>query len=176
MLSVQRAKQAKAIEVKNLPLNKILVVETSYEGILRGILSLFQLTKGQPQVHHIFYCSDTTSWTEMRAFAYRCFYSQGALHQLIQPELLSALVQDQFTQFLHKLAKQQPKRLFRLGIVTTASTSHLQLVNSLKALQIVSTIQDQDLLDKTALQEVIKELIKGNSTLVTSHIAGLGKS
>ncbi|CAF4517450.1 unnamed protein product, partial [Rotaria socialis] len=176
ILTVQRAKQTKAIEVKNLSLNKILVVETSYEGILRGILSLFQLTKEQPQVHHIFYCSDTTSWTEMRAFAYRCFYSQGALHQLIRPELLSALVQDQFTRFLHKLVKQQPERLFRLGIVTTAPTAHLQLVNGLKALQIVSTIQDQYLLDKIALQDVIKELIKGNSTLVTSHIAGLGKS
>ncbi|CAM4834359.1 unnamed protein product, partial [Rotaria magnacalcarata] len=176
ILAVQRAKQTKPIEVNNLPLNKILVVETSYEGILRGILSLFQFTKDQPQVHHIFYCSDTTSWTEMRAFAYRCFYSQGVLHQLIRPELLSALVQDQFTRCLHKLVKEQPKRLFRLGIVTTASTAHLQLVNGLKALQIASTIQDQYLLDKIALQEVIKELIKGNSTLVTSHIAGLGKS
>ncbi|CAF2182859.1 unnamed protein product, partial [Rotaria magnacalcarata] len=108
ILAVQRAKQTKPIEVNNLPLNKILVVETSYEGILRGILSLFQFTKDQPQVHHIFYCSDTTSWTEMRAFAYRCFYSQGVLHQLIRPELLSALVQDQFTRCLHKLVKEQP--------------------------------------------------------------------
>ncbi|CAF4379298.1 unnamed protein product, partial [Rotaria sp. Silwood2] len=176
ILSAQRAKYTTEPQVKNLSLNKILVVQTSYEGILRGILSLFKLTKVQPQVHHIFYCSDTRSWAEMRAFAYRCFYSQETLHQLIRPELLPALVQDQFTRFLYKLVKQEPKRLFRLGIVTTALTAHLQLVNGLKALQIVSTIQDHDLLDKIALHEMIKELVKENSTLVTSSIAGLGKS
>ena len=176
ILTAQRARAPFDYPMNNVSLNKILLVETSYDGILRAILSLFKMSETPPQVHHLFYCSDTTTWTEMRAFAYRCFYSQGTIHQLIRPELLTTLVQDQFTRFLLKLIRRQPRRLFRLGIITTASTAHLQLANGLKALQIVGTVLDQDLLEKADLQNMIKELVKGSSTLVTSHIAGLGKS
>ncbi|CAF1081188.1 unnamed protein product [Adineta ricciae] len=176
ILEAQRTKYKTNVKVENSSFNKVLVIQTSYEGILCGILSLFELTKVHPQVHNIFYCSNTTNWIEMRAFAYRCLYSQGILHQLIRPELLPALVQDQLTKFLYKFIKQQPKQLFHLGIVTTELTVRLQLVNALKASDAVTIIQNQNLLVKAALHEMIKTLVMGNCTLITSRIAGLGKS
>ena len=83
---------------------------------LRSILSLFQNLHSPISVKQLFYCTEETSWMEIRAFTYRCFYSQ-TLQQLIRPELLSAAIQDQFTRLLRQLIEQYPQHYFRLGIV-----------------------------------------------------------
>ena len=175
ILTAQRSKTDLTFKQENRNIKKVYLVETSDEGILRSILSLFQILHSSISVKQLFYCTEETSWMELRAFTYRCFYSQ-TLQQLIRPELLSAAVQDQFTHLLKKLIEQYPQHYFRLGIITTVSSTHLQLINGLRTLQIVHTVLDQDMLNRADLQSLIKKFIDENSTLVTSRINGLGKS
>ncbi len=175
ILTAQRIKSNLTYKQENRLIKKVYLIETSDEGILRSILSLFQNLHLTISVNHLFYCTEETSWMEIRAFTYRCFYSQ-TLHQLIRPELLSASIHDQFTRLLRQLIEQYSQHYFRLGIITTVSNTHLQLINSLRTLQIVQTIHDQDMLNKNDLQEIIKNFIDNNSTLITSRINGLGKS
>lgn len=155
---------------------KVYVVETTNKDILRVILSLFDLNGiSPPNANQLFYCTQYTSWVEIRAFIYRCFYSQ-TLHQLIQPELLSIVIHDQFAQLLNQLMEQSPNQLFRLGIITTKSSAHLPLVSSFRTSAILQILSDQDLLNENILGEKIRELIGDRCMLVTSKIAGLGKS
>ncbi len=175
ILTAQRTKTNLIYKQENRLIKKVYLVETSDEGILRAILSLFHNLQIPTAVNHLFYCTEETSWIEIRAFTYRCFYSQ-TLHQLIRPEFLSASIQDKFTRLLRQLIEQYPQHYFRLAIVTTISNTHLQLINGLKTLQIVQTVHDQDMLNKTDLAKIIKEFIDDNCFLVTSRINGLGKS
>jgi ribosomal protein L40E len=175
ILTAQRLKTNLIYQQENRHMKKVYLVETSDEGILRAILSLFHNLQTTIAVNHLFYCTEETSWIEIRAFTYRCFYSQ-TLHQLIRPELLSASIQDHFTRLLRELIEQHPQHYFRLAILTTISNTHLQLINGLRTLQIVQTIHDQDMLNKTDLQKIIKEFIDENCVLVTSRINGLGKT
>jgi ribosomal protein L40E len=175
ILTAQRIKSNLTFKQENRNIKKVYLVETSDEGILRSILSLFKNLHITISVNHLFYCTEETTWMEIRAFTYRCFYSQ-TLHQLIRPELLSASIHDHFTRLLKQLIDQYPQHYFRLGIITTVSNTHLQLINGLRTLQIVHTIHDQEMLNKTDLQEIIKKFIDENSVLVTSRINGLGKS
>ncbi|CAM4892609.1 unnamed protein product [Rotaria socialis] len=154
----------------------IYLVSTTDESILRSILSIFELNKMQPKMNHLFYCTPTTSWIEIRAFVYRCFYSKKSLHQLIRPDLLSLSIQDQFTHLIRDLIKSDPERSFHLGIVTTASTDQLQLINGLKVLKIDQTVADHELLDEEKMKNEIEKLIGENCQMVTSDIVGLGKS
>ena len=154
---------------------KVYLVESSEHGILRAILSLFRQFKTPAAINHLFYCTEETTWTEIRAFTYRCFFSQR-LHQLIRPDLLSASIQDHFTRLLRQLIDQCPQQHFRLAILTTVSNTHLQLINSLRTLQIVQTVHDQEMLTTAELHEMIEQTIRTNTTLVTSRINGLGKS
>ncbi|CAF3271167.1 unnamed protein product [Rotaria sp. Silwood2] len=156
--------------------NTIFLVGTSDEGILRAILSIFNLNDIPPKMNHLFYCTPTTSWIEIRAFVYRCFYSKNSLHQLIRPEQLSLSIQDQFTNLIRDLIKNDSKRYFRLGIITTAPTDQLQLINGLKVLQIVQTVTDHELLNEEKMKSIIENLIGNNCHLVTSDFSGLGKS
>ncbi|CAF3739364.1 unnamed protein product [Rotaria sp. Silwood1] len=157
--------------------NKIVfLVGTSDEGILRAILSIFQLYKMPPKYNHLFYCTSATSWIEIRAFVYRCFYSKNSLHQLIRPEQLSLSVQDQFTNLIREVIKNNPEHSFRLAVITTAPTDQLQLINSLKILQIVQTVSNHELLNEEKLKNEVEKLIGNNCYLVTSSISGLGKS
>ncbi len=153
----------------------VYLVETSDEGILRAILSLFRFSGESPRANHLFYCTDKIGWFEMRAFIYRCYYSQE-LHQLIRPELLSPFIQDRFTRLLNELFTSRPKRNFRMGIITTSQTGHWQLLNGLRTLQIVHSVHDQEMLEKEEFEKTIKDLVGNNDTYVTSKISGLGKS
>ena len=159
---------------ENPTTKQCLLVETTNEGILRAILSLFSLTKTLPKVHHIFYCTTRTRWIQVRAFVYRCFYSQS-LHQLIRPELLSQSIQDQFILQLRLLIHQRRNHLFRMGIVTTSSSSEQQMINGLQSMQVLKVIRDYELLDPEDFQDNIKQLIR-KCSYITSRIAGLGKS
>lgn len=156
-------------------LKPVYLVETSDEGILRAILSLFQLSGESPRMSHLFYCTNKTSWFEIRAFIYRCFYS-GTLQQLIRPELLSPFIQDRFIELLHELLSPNPKKEFRMGIISTSDTGHWQLLNGLRTLQIVHSVRDQEMLEKEALKKIIEGLLDKHDTCVTSKISGLGKS
>ena len=175
ILTAQRIKTNQIFKQENYNIKKVYLIETSDNGILRGILSLFKILKQSIVVNYLFYCMEETSWMEIRAFTYRCFYSQ-TLHQLIRPELLSASIQDRFTHLLRQLIEQNPQHYFRLGILTTLPSQHLQLTNGLHTLQIVHTIYDQDMLNKIHLQQCIEEFINENCLLLRSRINGLGKS
>ncbi|CAF4169052.1 unnamed protein product [Rotaria sp. Silwood2] len=170
---LSREKQTFILQ-ENLKIKKCLLVETTNDGVLRAILSLFSLTQTPPSVHHIFYCTQRTNWIQVRAFIYRCFYSQSC-HQLIRPELLARSVQDQFIHLLRLLMKQKPWQTFEIGIITTDMWANQQFLNELRSLHILHIVHDHVLLDKTAIQKIIAPLTK-NCTIVTSRIAGLGKS
>jgi hypothetical protein len=154
---------------------KVFLVETTNKGILRAIYSLFHLNNTSVVANQLFYCTWDTNWMEIRAFIYRCFYSQK-LHLLIHPETLSIVIQDQFTQLLYQLIEQHPNHLFRLGIITTVLISHLYLINNSNIHYIIQIIHDQEMLSETHLQNIIPKLVENNCILVTSRIAGLGKS
>ena len=154
---------------------KIFLVETSDQGTLRAILSLFDKTNVDPSVNRIFYCSNETSWTEIRAFIYRCFFSQK-FHQLIRPENLSASIQDNFTRLLLKLIDEHPQHLFQLAVITNISNTQLQLINGLRSSQLVQLVHDQEMLSQADLLELIRKKIGTKAALVTSRIDGLGKS
>ncbi|CAF3869945.1 unnamed protein product [Rotaria sp. Silwood1] len=163
------------LDSDNQFIKPVYLVETTDEGILRAILSLFQLGKELPRVNHLFYCTDKTSWFETRAFIYRCFYSQ-TLQQLIRPELLSPLIQDRFVGLLTELFTSKPKRNFQMSIITTSQTGHWRLLNGLRTLQIVYSVHDQEMLGKEELENTIQKLLGNNDAWVTSQISGLGKS
>ncbi|CAF0841320.1 unnamed protein product [Didymodactylos carnosus] len=161
-------------QINNTKLDKkFFVIETTNDGILRAILSLFHLTDNQPQVNQLFYCNVETSWMEIRAFIYRCFYTNDKIHQLIRPERLSPEIQDQFTPLIKSLLVKEPQRLFRMGIITEEAT--VQLVNALKTTQLVKILRDTDLLNQKDLDKKIQSMVE-NCTVVTSRITGLGKT
>ncbi|CAF3297892.1 unnamed protein product [Rotaria sp. Silwood2] len=171
---LSKLRQEVFYQKENLKNEKILLVETTNEGILRAILSLFQKINIQPHIRHLFYCTTRTNWIEIRGFIYRCFYSQS-FHQLIRPELLSQSIQDQFVRLLRSLMKEKPDQNFRIGIITTTNMRNQQLINGLRSMRIVDILRDQDLLNKTDFQKLIQDMNK-NCILVTSRITGLGKS
>ncbi|CAF1321947.1 unnamed protein product [Rotaria sordida] len=175
MLSTQKTKIIEINEQKYLTNNRVLLVQTSDEGIMRAILSLFTFVQVPARFNRLFYCTERTTWMEMRAFAYRCFYSEK-FHQLIRPELLTLSVQDKFIELLHQMISSQPDRRFQFGIITASSSINQQLINSLKALELVHEIYDYQMLNIIKLKEEIEKLNKKNCFLVTSPIAGLGKS
>jgi hypothetical protein len=154
---------------------KIFLVETSDRGILRAIYSLFNLNQSPILANRLFYCRIETHWTEVRAFIYRCFYSQ-TLHQLIRPELLPTATQDKATKLFTQLMQQQPKHSFCLGIITTVSQNQLHFVSGLKTHPSFQNIHDQELLDDEILDDLIQSSVKDCCMLVTSRIAGLGKT
>ena len=163
------------IEADERKSKKILMVKTSNKGILHAIYSLSHLENMLPDAKRLFYCTERTSWMQLRAFIYRCFYSQ-TFHQLIWPELLSIFVQDQFRELLYQLFEKYPKRHFCLGIITKVSTAHLSLVDSSTSHHIVRDVRDEEMLNETDLAKKIKECIGEHCTLVRSEMAGLGKS
>lgn len=175
ILTAQRTDAEMIVKEEHRTVKKVYLVETTDEGILRAILSLCKQFQTTNSVKNLLYCTEETSWMEIRAFTYRCFYSQ-TFQQLIRPELLSAAIQHQFTRLLKQLIDRYSQQYFRMSLITTVTSTHLQLINGLRALQIVQTVQDQDLFNLTDFQQAIKQSIGENSTLITSRINGLGKS
>ncbi|CAF1035564.1 unnamed protein product [Rotaria sordida] len=171
---LSKLRQQISCQKENLKNEKILLIETTNEGILRAILSLFRKTNTQTHIRHIFYCTTRTNWIQIRGFIYRCFYSQ-TFHQLIRPELLSQSIQDQFICLLRSLIKDKSDQNFRIGIITTINIKNQQLINGLRSMCIVDILRDQDLLNKIDFQKLIQDMNK-NCTLITSRITGLGKS
>ncbi|CAF1188642.1 unnamed protein product [Rotaria sp. Silwood1] len=161
-------------EEKNPKIKKCLLIETTNEGILRAILSLFSFTTTPAKVHRIFYCTSHTNWMQIRAFIYRCFYSQS-LHQLIRPELLSQSIQDQFIYLLRSLIDQRPQHFFQMGIITTTASTEQQIINELQSMDVLKIFHDHELLNSKDFDKEINALIR-ECTVVTSKLSGLGKS
>ncbi|CAF3044828.1 unnamed protein product [Rotaria sp. Silwood2] len=158
----------------NLLGKKIWLVDTNEDGILRALFSLFHLTKNPTHVHQVFYCTERTNWTEIRAFIYRCFFSQ-TLQILIRPQLLSADIQDRMVPSLRGFIERYPAHFFHLGLISTSAAQNVQLINALKGLNIVTTLRDQDLLNKTDFANQLRTMLR-HCSLVTSRLAGLGKT
>lgn len=154
---------------------KVFLIETSNKGILHAIYTIFQLNNTPVIANQLFYCTIHTNWMEIRAFIYRCFFSQ-TLHQLIRPELLSLVIQDNFIQLFNQLIKRYPTRSLRLGIIIASSHSQIRIIDGLRIHHIIQTIHDKDMIDDEILEDIIQKSIKNNCLLVTSRIAGLGKS
>ena len=159
---------------ENIQMKKCYLVETTNEGILRAILSLFQYTKTKPAISRVFYCNHHTNWIEVRAFVYRCFYSQ-TFHQIIRPELLSQSIQDQFINLLRQFIGQRHFHVFRMGIITITSPTDQQMINGLQSMDILNVLLDQQLFSANDLSRDVQQMIR-NCHLVTSRITGLGKS
>lgn len=153
---------------------KAYLIETTNDGILRGVFSLSHLTKNPVHVHQLFYCTERTNWFEIRAFIYRCFFSQ-TLQILIRPHLLSADIQDRIVPLLRGFIERYPTAPFYLGLISTTPAQNIQLINALKILNIVITLRDQDILTNVDFGNQLKTML-GQCTLVTSRIAGLGKT
>ena len=111
---------------------------------------------------------------KIRAFIYRCFFSQ-TLQILIRPQLLSSNIQDRFMPLLREFIEHEPDRPFYLGLITTSTVQHVQLVNALKTLNIVTTLRDQELFNKNDFANQLRTMLR-HCTLVTSRLAGLGKT
>ena len=158
----------------NIRVKKVWLIETEGTDLLRPIFSLFHLTKSPPRAHQLFYCTEQTKWIEIRAFLYRCFYSE-TLQILIRPHLLSLKIQDRFVPLLREFIELHPGHHFALGLISTSTVQNIQLINSLKVFNLVSTLREQDLLDKTNLDHQLRAMLR-HCTLVTSRLAGLGKT
>ncbi|CAF1518582.1 unnamed protein product, partial [Rotaria magnacalcarata] len=171
---LSRGQEIFALKQESLKMKKCSLVETTNEGILRGILSLFSLTKTEPSVYRILYCTQRTNWVQVRGFIYRCFHSKS-FHQLIRPELLSQSVQDKFISLLRKLVEQNPFNFFRMGIITTNPPAEQHMINGLQSMQILNIHRDSELLNKDDFAKTLEQMIRG-CHLFTSRIAGLGKS
>ncbi|CAM2726708.1 unnamed protein product [Rotaria socialis] len=171
---LSRGQEIFALKQESLKMKKCFLVETTNEGILRGILSLFSLTKTEPSVYRILYCTQRTNWVQVRGFIYRCFHSKS-FHQLIRPELLSQSVQDKFISLLRKLVEQKSFNFFRMGIITTNPPAEQHMINGLQSMQILNIHRDSELLNKDDFAKTLEQMIRG-CRLFTSRIAGLGKS
>ena len=158
----------------NLLGKKVWLVDTNEDGILRALFSLFHLTKNPAHIHQLFYCTERTNWPEIRAFIYRCFFSQ-TLQILIRPQLLSADIQDRIVPLLRGFIERYPAHYFYFGLISTSAAHNVQVINGLKGLNIVTTLRDQDLLSKTAFTNQLRTMLR-HCTLVTSRLASLGKT
>ena len=176
IIKTDRQMSSPLVEENERKHKKISVVETTNNGILRAIYSLCHLNSSTSlEPNQLFYCAEKTSWMEIRAFVYRCFYSQK-LHQLIRPELLSIVIQDQFIELLQQLIEQSPTHLFRLGIITTVPTTNLYLINNFNMYHILRILNEQEMLNESDLAKTLRECIGEKCILVTAALGGLGKS
>ncbi|CAM4941343.1 unnamed protein product [Rotaria socialis] len=160
--------------INNHTRDLVRLVETTEDGILRAAFSLFDMIKKPIHVHQLFYCTKRTSWVEIRAFVYRCFFSKK-YQVLIRPDLLSLVIQDKFLPLLNILIENHPMYHFQLGIITTRTASHIQLINAIKTRINISILQDQKLLSKDDLTGQVQNMLH-QCTIVTSCLSGLGKS
>ena len=159
---------------KKILVKKVWLVETIEDWVLRAIFSLFHKIESPVRVHQLLYCTERTNWIEIRAFIYRCFFSQ-TLQILIRPHLLSSDIQDRFLPLLRSFIERDPTHPFSLGIISTTPVQNIQLINALKQLNIVTTLHDPELLNKVDFTNQVKPMLH-HCTLVTSRLAGLGKT
>ncbi|CAF2792787.1 unnamed protein product [Rotaria sp. Silwood2] len=175
ILTTQRSVSDDLEEMKEDSIvHTIRLVETIDDGILRAAFSLFDMVKKPIHAHQLFYCAKRTTWMEIRAFIYRCFFSKK-YQVLIRPDLLPLLIQDKFLPLLNNLIEDYPTRPFRLGIITTKTASHIQLINAIKTRININILHDQKLLCKDDLTSQIQNLLH-QCTIVTSRLSGSGKS
>jgi hypothetical protein len=153
---------------------KCLIVETTEEGTLRAILSIFSFTRTTPSVSQLFYCTANTKWFQVHGFIYRCFYSQS-YNILIRPELLSQSIQDQSVCLVRSLIEQNSNKNYCIGIVTTTSITDQHLINGLQSMDIADVLRDYQLFTPNEFQTEVQKLI-GDHHLFTSKLTGLGKS
>ena len=163
------------IDMRTKLIKNIILIETSEDGVMRAILSFFNLTEIHGTAKQLFYCTEKTSWIEIRAFVYRCFYSR-TLQQLIRPQLLTSLIQSQMIELIRQLMKNSSQPSFQLAIIATVPVIHIPLINGLKVLEILHTYLDQDLPDLSQFKKMIQPYLGKNIFMVKSRISGLGKS
>ncbi|CAF4120105.1 unnamed protein product, partial [Didymodactylos carnosus] len=155
---------------------KLFVVETSVEGLYRGILSLMRIHEAgniNLNANRLLFCTEQTNWMEIRAFLYRCFCSPKTLHELVEPEQLPFPIQDKCCRLINEFDENYPHHQFLLGIVTTDIQTHL--INGLLRTEIAKIVRDSELLNEGALAQLISTRVK-NCHLISSKLTGLGKS
>ncbi|CAF1519831.1 unnamed protein product [Adineta ricciae] len=155
--------------------NRVFVVKTSEEGVMRAVLSCFKLVGVSARANRLFSCTEKTTWMELKAFAYRCFYS-NTFHLLIRSELLTVSIQDKFIELLLQLINLSNDHRFQVGIITTSGEEHQPLINVLRTFELYQPIYDHQMLNKPDLKKETETLLGQNCFLITSDMAGLGKS
>ena len=168
------SKQRSTSKRQNQTKKEIFFIEMENNDTLRAMLSLCKHVQCRPSVNHLFYCSNETTWMEIRGFVYRCLYSEE-FHQLIRPECLARSIQDQMIDLIRNLIEQNPQKLFSFAILTDQSKVNQQFIESLKSLQILHILHEETLLPDIDFRQTLLNLVK-QCTLVTSRLIGLGKS
>ncbi|CAG9322655.1 unnamed protein product [Blepharisma stoltei] len=156
---------------------EVVYLETS--KILLGIFSVyFNSCSSMPRADQIFFCQYKTSWNELFAFLYRCFTNPGhELYLLVNCEELALEIQNKFKSLFadlcfHKVGDMQ----FKLGIITADKSSALSSYFKNTELTRVIILNDSKLLSDDDLKEIVLETNRNYVTVVTSEMAGLGKT
>ena len=151
------------------------IAERAEKAIIKALVSLYlTYEKSMPLSSHLLICHSSTSWNELVAFAFRCFFSpEQKLFCLIQPERLGFALQDQFSTQMKNLNNEYPRNKFHLAFVTTDANTHL--ITSLKVKSQTKVLKNEELLKNAVLEERIRDYTQ-NCRNVTSKITGLGKT
>ncbi|CAF1067010.1 unnamed protein product [Rotaria sordida] len=164
---------SKQQQIKNTLGNKIiLIVETSNQGLYRGILSIARNNIDTLRLNQLLFCTTDTSWIEIQSFIYRCMYSTcNVLYQIIQPELLSFYIQDQACRLIKELKEKNDSDKFRLAFITTDIRIHL--IHGLIHTDTAKFVHDTELVDENQLMELIQAKVK-YCRMYSSEVTGQG--
>jgi len=151
------------------------IIKTTQRELVKGLLSLYlTVEKSTPSPSQLLICHQTTSWSELNAFAFRCFFNKDAkLFCLVQPERLCFAFQENFAALIKRLDGDEPNRKFNLGFVTADVSNHL--MTSLKTRSQTKEFTTEEFLTNETLCNEISRLTK-NFISVTSQFTGLGKT
>ena len=144
--------------------------------ILKAIFTMFsKVEKSFPKPFQIMICHNKTSWNELLAFAYLCYFNpQKRLFCLIEPENLPFDLQDKFSMLFKQLISND-QREFYLGFITN-DENKAHLISSLNYnFRKRMLFKSEDLLNDKELKELIQEL-SSNVSFITSSLPGMGKT
>ncbi|CAF0807414.1 unnamed protein product [Didymodactylos carnosus] len=157
-----------------LATKNILIVETSNQGLYRGIISLARSNIDTLRMNQLLFCTTDTTWIEIQSFIYRCMYSTcDFLYQIVQPELLSFYIQDQACRLIKELMEEDDTKQFHLALITTDIRIHL--VNGLIYTDTAKFVHDTELINENQLTELIRRKVK-HCQVYSSKITGQGKT
>ena len=143
--------------------------------LIEGIISMFCGQNTIPTSNHILFWTSSTPWQQFMGFLIRCFKSpQPEFFLLILVDSLSNEYQKHFLDLFEELHRiKNPK--FKLGILSTELSANSKITQSLKAKAFTHLLKEKSVFTSKQLEETV-EFIQKDIFIVTSNLAGLGKS